>query len=470
MKNLSLYIMSLLTVGFTACTEDFNEGITSPQNWEEEAAKNMTFASAGVSSVDLGSVTGDSVVVCTFTAPVVEGAVLSYKMKLDDKEVVKISAQGKAAVTELQNAVIALYGKRPVERTMAAVVTAYASLNGGVLNVPAAGIELKITPKAPLIESAYYLYGAPTGWSKDNVLPFTHSEKDVYEDPIFTIMVPAVLDELGNVIDCYIKIASQSSVDAQKAGSDLESVGILGSAKDGDEALKGTLVLAKPQAIKIVKGDYKFIKITLNMMDYTYEIETINASAYLWVPGDQQGWAPASALQLYSPKLDLIYSGHLFLNGGFKLTGQNSWPVNGVGVDYGYDAFSSLSDNISKDGSNMSVTEGFYYLSVDLTQKTIAATLTQWGIIGTAIGGWGDADDKMMTYDSIEKCWTVTADFVADEFKFRANHSWDINMGGTAEKLIFNNSNNLKMAEAGNYTVKLYLINDEHSYCTLTKN
>lgn len=56
------------------------------------------------------------------------------------------------------------------------------------------------------------------------------------------------------------------------------------------------------------------------------------------------------------------------------------------------------------------------------------------------------------------------------EFKFRANHEWGINFGGSFEELQRDGAN-LRITEAGKYEVKLFLTRSasEKIYCTVTK-
>lgn len=61
--------------------------------------------------------------------------------------------------------------------------------------------------------------------------------------------------------------------------------GALGVATNGDDSESGLLVTENPQAGKIpAKG---WVKITLNMLEYTYKIEALgNISPFLYVPAD----------------------------------------------------------------------------------------------------------------------------------------------------------------------------------------
>ena len=156
MKKLSIYITVLLAASLTACNEDFNEGVASPQSYgQEEAAGKITFTATGVDPINLGDVEEESVAVAVFTAPAVEEeASLSYKMKLDNKVTLAVDDKGHVTTEDLQNAVAQIHGIRPVERTMNAVLTVYVSVGKTVYAASAESYELKVTPEAPVIEGA----------------------------------------------------------------------------------------------------------------------------------------------------------------------------------------------------------------------------------------------------------------------------------------------------------------------------
>ncbi|MFV0544602.1 MAG: DUF5115 domain-containing protein [Bacteroides sp.] len=483
MKKTLLYTMMFLSACLTACNEDFNKDVADPQSYPQE--DEQTVDGFTVQKSDKFSTLVLTEDILTANAPIeafsitakptlAEGATTSLRLVAaktseftETKELSSKLIEGVTTINpnDLNELVKGFYGKAPNAREL--YVRAFIYINDGTASsmvpTPVTFGPITVTPVGPVIESAYYLYGAPTGWDKDNVLKFSQSGKDVYEDPIFTIMFPAVKDsETGEVADCWFKIASQSSVDAQKAGGDLESVGILGSATNGDDALEGSLVSEGAQAMKIAKGDYQYIRITLNMMEYTYKIETLNVSPYLWVPGNHQGWNPATALQLYTSEMDMIYTGFMYLDGGFKLTGQNSW----TGDIYGYSEFTTVSNIVSNDGGNLKVDPGFYYLKANLTTKSFEATKTTWGLIGDATpGGW--STDTPMAYNNADNTWRVTTTLVDGSFKFRANSAWDINVGGTPAKLLPSGDN--ISVTAGTYEIILHLGNDSNSSCEIIK-
>ncbi len=446
MKKLSIYIIMLLAAALTACNEDFNEGVASPQSYgQEEAAGKITFTATGVDPINLGNMEEESVAVAVFTAPVVkEEATFSYKLKLDNKVTLSVNSDGYVITEDLQNAIAQIYGIRPVERTMKAVLTAYVTSGKTVYAASAEKFELKVTPKAPVIESAYYINGSLT-WEQD--VAFSNTSGDPYTNSVFTTTVPAVITDKAGAKDAYFLIKSSSGKS-------------LGAVVAENDALEGNLVLsetAKP--IKISGGDYKSVKISINMLEGTYKIEKTTVAPYLWIPGNHQGWAPSQAPTLFNPEGNKACWGMSELNGGFKFTAQPYWPdgSDDGGTDYGYDYFTSK-DNMANDGGNLSLPQGIYYMVVNLDDKYVSATeITSMDIIGTAIGGWENG--QQLTYDAIEKCWTANTRMTAGEFKIRVNSTWDsgISFGGTLDAPTPFSSDNIVMDAAGNYTIKFYL-------------
>lgn len=489
MKKIALYTMMLLTLGFTACDEDFNGDVAAPQTNPQEDAQSVdgfTVAKAnGFSTLVLtedmltenAPITAFSI---TATPTLPEGGTATLRLQAD-KTKDFANAQDLACknvenneVTvlpaDLNTIVKALYGKAPNARDL--YLRAFIYINDGtsasMVPTPLDFGPIVVTPVAPVIEKAYYLYGAPTGWSKDDLLAFSHSSQDVYEDPVFTITFPAVKDDEGQVVDCWFKIASQSSVDAQQNGGDLESVGILGVAVNGDESFEGKLVSENPQALKIAAGDYQYVTITLDMMESTYKIELLTMSPYMYVPGDYQGWAPATASYVYSTDLQ-NYSAFVPLKGSFKITSERTWD----GTNYGNGGDGTL----STDGGagNLSVDEeGFYFLTANVIDMTWKATLiSTMGLIGDATAGSWDTSTPM-DFDMTTSTYTVVATLNQGGFKFRANDGWAISLGGDITNLTTANGANIDVApgaviEPGTYKITLSLAKADKYTATFEK-
>ena len=468
MKKYLLYsLLGVAALSATSCNEDFNEDVAAPQQWEQEAAITLpTVTAKPVVSIDLATA-GDSVKVFTtsdVTMP--EGTTITnYRLEMttetNHKAEIKADDNGKIATAELQTFIENSYGKRPTERLIWTNVYANLMKDGQASFLNLGSIEFKATPAAPQISKNYYLIGAPSAWDPTCVtMPFNHSDKDVYEDPIFTIVFPIADGETWFAVTDDITVEKN---DWSQVFGCAE-----GNGNNGEEGnIKRRAELTDDGSFKVVvDGDAKFIKMTLNMMEYTYKIEKLNFAEFIYVPGNHQGWAPDKAPALQSPNFDGVYVGYSYLNGNFKFTKERNWNA-----EYNFNDFATK-DAIffNNDGSNINISEeGFYQIKADVASSNLSAVKTTWGIIGPAQAGGWDADTNM-TWNAADESWTATVELAADEFKFRANDAWAINVGGSLDNLT-QDGGNIKVTEAGTYEVKLFLTRSASNkmYCTLTK-
>ena len=185
-----------------------------------------------------------------------------------------------------------------------------------------------MTPKAPFIDTNYYLVGNMTDWKLDTNLKFAHSDADVYEDPIFTIMFTTTEDD-----QCW-KIIPQGNVDAGNIWA-VENApkGVVGIETDGDYAMSGTLLTTtskgeKANAGKIAKaGTYKM---TINMMDYTYEIVKPTEFEYVALIGVGGKWSDGDDIDLTQVTPHNWYKANVEIpEGGFKIRADHKWRVDG---------------------------------------------------------------------------------------------------------------------------------------------
>jgi len=469
MKKHFLYTLLLgAAFSFTACDEDFDD-VAAPQAWpQEESVTIPGFSATAVESIDLANA-GEDVVVFNPQLPtdLPEGVVIAnYRLEVTPsvadggdtpaaeqaKVTIQATSEGTVAAKDLQAAVEEFFGKRPVERSMNAVLYADMMQGGQATLLTAASFIIKATPKAPQISQHYYLIGAPSKWEPTEVsMPFSHSGKDVYEDPIFSIVF-AVQDG-----ETWFAVSDDKAVEANDWSL------VFGCAEgNGENGMEGSLnrrsVLGNDGSWKVVvDGDAKFIKMTLNMMEYTYKLEKLNFAEYIYEVGDNNNWGQGYAL--HSPQMDGVYHAALSLKGGFKLRSNlNDW--NGSG-NWGLNANNDEGILINDGGSGniQAPQEGFYWVSVDLANLTYQLqSFEQMGIIGDGQpGGWNA--DTPMNYDDSEKCWKAQGVVLTagKEIKFRSVGTWDLaNFGGSLDNLIYN-AGNIRVAEGGTFTVKLYL-------------
>ena len=448
---------------FAACEDVYDHVAASPQAYEQESAQSVsgfTFtlgddvsAPLVFTEAMLADETPLETVKTTATPDLAEGATVTFILEASDtqdftrvQELPSASDQNSAFVTAatLNEAAKSLYGKAPEARNLYLRVTAFIKEGSIAVQIPGQVIlgPITVTPVGPVIETEYYLIGDINGWNINALenYQFSHSGMDVYEDPIFTILV--------NNVTGYFKIVPKSSKEA--ASWD----GVLGNPIDGNTALEGEIIRDGAQAMRVTEPGW--VKITLNMMEYTYTIEIIGEmNLTLYVPGGHQGWNPATAPTLYSRNFDFKYEGYVNFGAAgteFKFTSEPSWS----GTNYGDGGDGTL----STDGGagNLSVTEaGYYKINIDLsgTPYTYTMVKTDWGLIGDAtVGGWDNSTP--MTYDPDTRLWSVTTTLNAGQFKFRANNSWDINLGGDMNNLAYN-GDNIVVPEAGTYLITLDL-------------
>ena len=454
MKSKLLYILALAT-SLVACTDDYTDW-AAPLQSEPENPIDVSLSASAPSAIDIASVEGDSVVVFTATVNAPEGCVLaSYKLTLNDTQDLPVSLGGKAAVSDLNDAVFSLYGRRPTERVMNAVLAGYVNVRGASVKV-SQPLQLSVTPKAPFIDQAYYLVGDMCGWAVETKLPFNHSEADVYEDPVFSIVFTTTADNQ------YWKIIPKTNVDGDDLWAEGET-GVVGVDVDGDASMSGTLTTTEPKAGKIEKaGMYRMV---LNMMEYTYTIKELNFAPYIYEIGNNTGWGDVCPLA--GLNYDGQYKGFAYLDGELKYKPhENDWNDDwekASGDAYAGTLTTEGSDNID------AVAPGFYMMDVDLVDLTYKHTLIEtMGVIGSATPGLWDADTDM-TYDNSDGSWNLTIELTDGEIKIRANDGWDINWGGSIEEPTFNAAGNMAVT-AGNYSIKFVPVCDGKNKLTMTKN
>lgn len=172
-------------------------------------------------------------------------------------------------------------------------------------------------------------------------------------------------------------------------------------------------------------------------------------TSWIYVPGNYQGWNPATADSLVSITGNGIYTGIIKFDGGnFKITPQKKWDIA-----YG----DAGGGKISTSGGDInSVSAGMKQVTVDLNANTIKIEAAKvWSLIGDATpGGWGSDTDMKVVNDGTNATWKATANFVAGNYKFRYNYDWGTNLGGSTTNLTLGGSD-IAMATPGNYSIVL---------------
>ena len=443
MKKLSLYIsIALAGLFMGSCSEDFKDWADPQTNPQEDAITIPGFTATAAQAIDFASVTTDSVNTFSLSsAALPEGFTLANaRLELTPqgvenatKTTVNTDLNGKGAVADLAPVVESAYGKRPTARTFDAQVYVNAVKDGQAVLIDAGKINLVMTPKAPFIDTNYYIVGDMTDWKLDTKLKFAHSDADVYEDPVFTIMFTTTKDN-----QCW-KIIPQGNVDAGNIW-EVENApkGVVGVETDGDESMSGTLLTStskgeKANAGKLAKaGTYQM---TINMMDYTYSIKQIAPEYYL--VGALQSWSDKNMSCLMTAETAMVQ------NFTTKWTGDANMKI-WLGSDFGKwdNAFGSASgDGVNTaegklkagGGAIVCPEKGAYYtFTADFSTMTYKWTTlanqnpTEFkhvSLIGVG-GKWNEGDDIDLEQVAPHNWYLAKQEIPAGGLKIRADHKW----------------------------------------------
>lgn len=452
-------------MSMVSCTEDYTDWGNPQSNSQEEA---VAFGNGSVTPVDvinLADVTTEKIKVASIVAPTSSDAAYTPNYKINfDGQSFDIDADGNMATADLVNYITNKYGKRPKERDIDATLDAWQS-NGStaVKMVTSETFQVKAIPEAPFIDNGYYLVGDMfttddvNGWTKGVAKAFNHSEKDVYDDPVFTVSFETTK------ADQYWKIIPKKNIDAD----DLWAPGVVGPKVDGDDSMTGALTNGEAKAGKIAKaGKYK---LTINMMDYSYTIEEVNYDPFIYFIGSTDGWKSNDQKLALVDDAKGVYTGYVYLAdpnaAGFEFKFQRAQGNRDTAIGAGtFVSFGGAAIGVDNGNIGVNAGEGVYYMDVNLSEGTITATKVEtMGMIG-GFNNW-DGDAKM-TWNAEEYCFEATnAGVTADGWKFRVNGDWAINLGGSLNNLTAGGDN---ITVAGN-TVKLYPTRktSENIYCTV---
>ena len=458
-------------MSMVSCTEDFTDWANPQKNSPKEAVAFGDGSVEPVAVINLADVKTEKVKVASIVAPTSSDAAYTpiYKINFDGQSF-DIDAEGNMATADLANYIVEKWGKRPTERDIDATIDAWVS-NGAtavktaVKTATSETFQVKAIPEAPVIENGYYLVGdmftteTTNGWTKDAAKAFNHSDKDVYEDPVFTVSFETTK------ADQYWKIIPKKNIDS----GEIWAAGVVGPKVDGDDSMTGLLTNEGAGAGKIAKaGKYK---LTINMMDYSYTLEEVNYDPFIYFIGSTDGWKSSDQKLALVDDAKGTYTGYVYVadpNGaGFEFKFQRAvgnWDTAiGAGTFVSFDGAATAVTN-----GNIGVTagEGVYYMDINLSEGKITATKVEtMGMVGD-FTGWADGADVAMTWNAEEYCFEATnAGVTAAGWKFRVNGGWDINLGGSLNNLTAGGSD---IKVAGN-TVKLYPTRKtkDNIYCTV---
>ena len=466
---------SLLIFGFAlalaSCASDSYEAWEDPQHSDPEASKDVTLSIENAPAINFGTLSADSVQLFIPTVKETNTTATSYYTVAvndgDKANSVTLTAdeQGRVASQEFKTAVENLYGKRPADRSVSLDVRGFATTPDGVTILNTGSATINVTIVAPFIDEAYYLVGDMFttndvgGWSKEGAHAFTHiGDGNVYDNPTFQIVFKTTNDNQ------YWKIIPKTNYEGELWAEG--DKGVVGVVTNGDASAEGNLTTNQPQAGMIERAGYH--RMTINMMNYTYKIEDLDFSEYIYEIGNESGWTVTHPL--WGGNFDGNYQGYYYLDGEFKFRpNADNWDG-----DWGQDPNGEAGRLVQDGEVNVSTTAGFYQVNVNLSDMTYNLNpVNTISIIGDFNSWGGDVD---LTYNKESGAWEANNVVIGTtgSLKFRMNHDWSISWGGANgdgsnfDNLTQNNGTNLNV-EAGTYDFKLYLSCEGKNHVVITK-
>ncbi len=446
-------------LALASCDSGSYEDWADPLSSAQEDAQTVTLSVSPASAIDFASVTADSVQLFVPTLTAEEGATTTYEVVMyneakDASTTITTTAEGMVATADLQTAYYGLVGRNPISRTLDLDVTGYTDIDGTSIKTTAS-TTATLTADAPIIASMYYITGGINDWSNTNTdYPVENGGGDVYDDPIFTITLTS--DQVGTGFEFKL-----TPVDG--LGGDWS--GCITAAVDGTEGKLADSNAGGNLSVTAVDGASIYI-LEFDMLNQTWSVTTQAFTQYIYEIGSSGNWS--TTVPLASPNYDGYYKGFDYLSGEFKFkpqAGSSDWSG-----DWGQDPSGDYGTLVVEGESNCWYNdgEGYYMMEVDLVSMTYTLTkINTISLIGSAVNGdssW--STDYDMTYNVTDGTWDFTGELTAGEFKFRANYGWDINWGGTTDNLV-QGGDNITIATAGTYTIKLKALCDGYASYTI---
>lgn len=189
-------------------------------------------------------------------------------------------------------------------------------------------------------------------------------------------------------------------------------------------------------------------------IDVTTYVATFSEQYYM--PGNYQGWDPASAPMLkLSTKTKGLYQGFVDLttadgaDAEFKFSPVPKWEgdfgFSDVTVTTYADKYAAATAKTTA-GANIKVPSGFYYIKLNKKFNTLDMVQVEYlELIGGFEGdyaGWGKG--LKMTYDAASKTWNAAEDLTiknGTEFKIRFNSDWTYSFGTDMNAVEFGGGN-----------------------------
>lgn len=321
------------------------------------------------------------------------------------------------------------------------------------------------------IADAYYIIGGNGSWSNDKSQKMSHSDKDVFEDPIFSYI-------LTGGSELWFAFGEAEALDATADGDWNQLFGYVGEQGPAGSYERRS-VLGAENTFHL-DGTAKYYRFTINALNKTYTITPLNFQEYIYEAGCNNSWGEYQQ-PLYCADGNGTYTGYFYAKddswtdgkGAFKFRGAaDNWD-NG---NYGTGTFdeATLTGTLIDDGGsgNIMPAPGFYRADVNLADMSFKLTaINSVYVVGSAVGNDWD-NGVAMTFNHDKHCWECDATFTeAGVIKFKGNGTWDSadgNWGGTMDNIINGSNDNIPVTLSGDVHIEFYPLCDTKSYCTIT--
>lgn len=195
------------------------------------------------------------------------------------------------------------------------------------------------------------------------------------------------------------------------------------------------------------------------------QFKTLNITKF-WVVGSYNEWNNSDNAKYIISSLTSgnWAEGYIYLTAGeIKLVTDHSWSDPATFGDDG-----TNTGKLANPGSNITVpVDGHYRIKGNLVDMQYELLKMDWGVIGSATPlGWGD--ETPLIYDQNLDLWIGGVHLSNAELKFRANHSWDYNLGGDMNALSYGGSN-IAISVEDDYAITLDLSTPNEYKCSINR-
>ena len=323
------------------------------------------------------------------------------------------------------------------------------------------------------ISEAYYLIGGEKDWTEAEALtqPFTHSDKSVFEDPVFSYVIKGGAER-------WFTFGDADALAAITKDNDWKQLyGYVDQQADKGSFARRCDMEGKPDNTFHVDGNAKFYRFTVNMLTMEYEITALNFDPFVYFIGATDGWnndEPNRQRLALTDENNGIYTGFLYCadpNGwGNQFKFQKIFKNWDSQVNASHVQLSGDLEDAGGNDHNFTVSkgEGVYFVKLDLTNMTIEGTKVEYMGVTGDFCGWNEGAE--MTWNATEYCYELAnAGATANGWKFRVNGktdpNWKINLGGDMQNLT-QDGGDFKVAAS---TIKLYPTRktSDKIYCTV---